>query len=189
MAWASLLHLRAGMKALVVYYSRTGNTKALARQIAVALGAEAEIEEITDRANRRGILGYLRSGREAWFRRRAELVPSDVDPSAFDLVVIGTPVWNASLSSPVRTFLEDHMKALRSVAFFCTMGGRGSNRVFRQMEAACRKPPLATLARTERQLASSDLPDVIGAFVARLRGALVPEPVRGPGENTRAASK
>jgi len=164
------------MKALVAYYSRTGNTKTLARGIAEALGAE--IEEIADRANRRGILGYLRSGREAWFHRRTELVPSAVDPSAYDLVIIGTPVWNASLSSPVRTFFAEHANALRSVAFFCTMGGSGSGRVFRQMEAACGKRPIATFARTERQLASRDLPDAIGAFVARLRGSLVPEPVR-----------
>ena len=175
------------MKTLVVYYSRTGNTRILARQIGAALGAD--VEEIIDRTNRRGILGYLRSGRDAWFGRRTELVPSAVDPSAFDLVVIGTPVWNASLSSPVRTFLEDHAEALRSVAFFCTMGGRGSERVFRQMEAVCRKPPLGTFARTERQLASSDLPEAIGGFASRLRGALVPEPDRSPGESTRAASK
>jgi flavodoxin len=172
------------MNALVIYYSRTGNTQVLAQRIGGAL--DARLEEITDRAHRRGILGYLRSGREAWFGQRAELMPCEFDLSAFDLVVIGTPVWNASLSSPVRTFLEDNAKALRSVAFFCTMGGRGSKRVFRQMEAACRKPPIATLARTERQLARSDLPDVVGAFVAQLRAALVPELVRGPAENTRA---
>jgi hypothetical protein len=45
------------------------------------------------------------------------------------------------------------------------------------MEAVCRKPPVGTFARTERQLASSDLPEAIGAFVSRLRGALAPERV------------
>lgn len=175
------------MKALVAYYSRTGNTRTLARQIAAALGAD--VEEIADRANRRGILGYLRSGRDAWFGRRAELVPSHVDPGAFDLAIIGTPVWNASLSSPVRTFLEDHAKALRSVAFFCTMGGRGAARVFRQMEAVCGRPPIATLARSERQLASPDLPGEIAAFVSQLRAAFVPEPVSRPRESLHENGK
>src|SRR5581483_5384377 len=114
-----------------IYYSRTGNTRSLARQIGDALGAEAELKEVQDRADRTGIVGYLRSGRDAWLQRRTELAPLEVDLNAFDLVVIGTPVWNASLSSPVRTFLADHANALRAVAFFCTMGGRGSDRVFR----------------------------------------------------------
>jgi flavodoxin len=160
------------MRALIAYYSRTGNTKALAREIRVTLGGD--LEEIVDRTNRRGILGYLRSGRDGWLNRRSKLAPTAVDPSAFDLVVIGTPVWSASLSSPVRTFLLDHAKTLPAVAFFCTMGGRGSDRVFQQMEAICGKPPIATLARTERQLAVSDLPDAVVAFASRLRGALGP---------------
>jgi flavodoxin len=157
------------MKALVVYFSRTGNTRNLGRLIADGLGAD--VDEITERKSRLGILGYLRSGREAWLKRRADVFPSGVDPSAYDLVVVGTPIWNMSLSSPARTYLADHAKALHSVAFFCTMGGSGSPRVFRQMQEACGKEPLATLARTERQLASSDLPDAITTFVSHLRGA------------------
>lgn len=159
------------MKTLVVYYSRTGNTADLARRIAV--GLDAQIDEIIDRTNRQGILGYLRSGRDAWLERRTELVPAKIDPSAFDLVVIGTPIWNFSLSSPVRTFLADHRNTMRSVAFFCTMGGRGDERVFRQMQEACGKVPVATFARSQSQLASAELPAAIAAFVARLRGSAI----------------
>jgi len=167
------------MNALVVYFSRTGNTKALAGQIATAL--DAKLDEITERKDRHGILGYLRSGREAWFKRRPELVPSSVDPSTFDVVVIGTPIWNASLSSPVRAYLADHARELRKVAFFCTMGGMGSGRVFRQMQDVCGQPPLATFARTEEQLVKSDLQDAIKTFVARLADAV------GPDATARAA--
>jgi hypothetical protein len=34
-----------------VYYSRSGHTKTLAQQLAVAFGAEATVHEITDRAD------------------------------------------------------------------------------------------------------------------------------------------
>jgi flavodoxin len=170
------------MKALVVYYSRTGTTRALAQLLGVAL--EAEVDAIEDRADRRGILGYLRSGRDAWLGRRTELVPSAIDPAGFDLVVIGTPVWNASLSSPVRTYLQDHARALRAIAFFCTMGGRGAARVFREMEAICHRPPLATLAQTARQVRGGDLPATIAAFVGQLRRVAVPVPVSGPSAHT-----
>ena len=45
------------MKVLVVYYSRTGNTKFVAEAIAQSL--EADIEEIKDGKNRMGVFGFL----------------------------------------------------------------------------------------------------------------------------------
>jgi len=165
------------MKTLVVCYSRTGHTRMLAGQIAV--GMNAEIEEITDRVTRRGLLGYLRSGKEAWLRRRTKILPLRNDASAFDLVIVGGPVWSASLSSPVRTYLEDHAAALPQVAFFCTMGRVGSDRVFRQMQDACGRRPLATFARTERQLASPALPRAVETFVSQLHATHLLDAVYG----------
>jgi flavodoxin len=163
------------MKTLVVYYSRTGHTRTLARQIAVAMGAQ--IEEIIDHGNRRGILGYLRSGNEASSRRCTEIRRPFYDPGAFDLVITGTPVWRASLCSPVRTYLEAHATKFRNVAFFCTMRWFGSRRVFDQMQTACGARPLATFVSTERQLAGSDLRGAVEVFASRLRASSLPEPV------------
>lgn len=161
------------MKTLVVFYSRTGNTRKLARLIAGAM--HAEIEEITDRVKRRGVLGFLRSGNEVSFGRRVEILPLSNDPREFDLVIIGTPVWRVSVSSPVRTYLQDHAAELRQVAFFCTMGSFGSRYVFNEMRELCGKAPLATLARTERRLMSADLPDAVAAFAAPLLGMPLPQ--------------
>lgn len=158
------------MTTLVVFYSRTGHTRTLAHQVANAL--HAEIEEIDDGVDRRGLFGYLKSVGEGWFRRRTDILPSFRDPAAFDLVVIGTPVWRASLSSPVRAYLCRHAATLPRVAFFCTMGGFGSDRVFRQMQEICGKAPLATLDRHERQLLTHDLADIVDEFAARLRESL-----------------
>ena len=155
------------MKALVLYYSRTGNTRVVAQQIADEL--HAELEEIVDRTKRSGILGYLRSGRDVMRHRRAKLNPVASKLSDFDLIVLGTPVWRLSLSTPIRTFLEEHADELPRVAFFCTMGNFGSRRVFRQMERMCTKGPLATLAVTESDLKNDDLPSVVESFVRRLQ--------------------
>jgi menaquinone-dependent protoporphyrinogen IX oxidase len=155
------------MKTLVVFYSRTGHTREIGHRIAAAL--YADIEEIADRANRGGIFGYLRSGRDAWLRRRARLAPLVHDPAAYDLVVVGTPVWNMSLSSPVRTFLQDHKRALHQVAFFCTMNGIGSDRAFAQMEEQGGRRPIATLAVRAHERASPELPGRIRTFVAGVK--------------------
>jgi flavodoxin len=155
------------MKTLVAFYSRTGNTRRLAQLIATAV--DAEVEEINDRANRSGFLGYLRSGWERWHGRGTELAPARHDPAAFDLVIIGTPVWQAAAATPVRSYLQDHAMELPDVAFFCTHGGMGSRYAFRELEDLCGKSPRATLACTERQLVRADLGQAVATFAAQLR--------------------
>ncbi len=174
-----LLHLF--MKTLVLYFSRSGNTRAVARRIADKLNAE--IEELTDRTNRRGIFGYLRSGREAFLGLRANLNPIASRLSDFDLVVIGTPVWNMSLSSPIRTFLLDHAAELPRVAFFCTLGGMGRDRVLREMERLAGKAPLSTLVVTEHELEGGDLGRLVDRFVT----GIPEEPSRPRGEPAHAS--
>ncbi len=51
------------MKTLVVYYSRTGNTKLIGDELAAVLGAD--VEELKDRDDRSGRMGYIRAGRDA----------------------------------------------------------------------------------------------------------------------------
>ena len=154
------------MKTLVVWYSRTGATRTLGRWIAAA--AEAEIEELDDGDSRRGLWGYLRSGTEAFFHRRVELHPPKFDPREFDLVIVGTPVWRLSISSPVRTWLETWGRALPRLAFFCTMDRMGSRRVFRQMERVCGRTPEATFAERRGEMMDADLPERVRQFVSRL---------------------
>ena len=88
------------LRVLVVYYSRTGNTRRVADEIAGAI--PCKIEEIVDDQSRRGVLAYLRSGYEAWFGRPVKLEESRCDPRDFDLVVIGTPIWTARCAARCR---------------------------------------------------------------------------------------
>lgn len=156
-------------KALVVYYSRSGFTKLVAQALAQALGAD--LEQLRDRKNRAGWIGYLRSALDATFHRLTRLGPISSDPAAYDLVVVGTPVWNASVSSPVRTFLAQYGARFKNVAFFCTYGGSGSDRAFRQMAAVCGKAPLGTLAIRDREVDSPVQDGRIAELVERLEGA------------------
>ena len=156
------------MKTLVVYYSRTGNTRKLAEMISSALGAESE--EIRDQSNRTGILGYLRSGKEAVLGHTTPIDASDRDFTGFDVVIVGTPVWASSVSSPVRTFLGKQPAKLSRVAFFCTMGGSGSGSTFRQMEQICGRAPVATMAASQREMSGTTLTQKVQEFVSRIKG-------------------
>jgi len=131
-------------RALVVCYSRTDTTWHVAHAIRKELGCD--IERLVDTTPRGGIRGYLRSLLDALLRRPTTLRPLSSDPGDYDVVIVGTPIWNASVSAPVRTFLEANRSRIKKVAFFCTYGGRGSARALHQMEDICGQRPIVTLA-------------------------------------------
>ena len=154
------------LKILVIYYSRTGATRRLAEAIANAL--QADIEPIIDRENRSGIFGYLRSVAQSLQKRDALIEPMKTDPASYDLVVIGTPVWAWSVSSPVRAYLAAYRGHLPDVAFFCTMGGRGSEHAFKEMQVIAGKAPRANCALTAREVASETYGAHIAQFLEQL---------------------
>jgi flavodoxin len=137
-------------RTLLVYYSRTGTTRLVAESIAAAL--PCDVEEIEDTRNRRGIFGYFRAGFDAFFRRLTVLKPLHYDPAPYDLVIVGTPTWNTSLSAPVRTYLTLHKARMRHVAFFCTCRGVGAQRVLHQMAEACGMRPIDVLELREDEV-------------------------------------
>lgn len=167
----------AFLKVLVVYYSRTGTTRRVALDVAKALGAEAS--ELTEARTRSGILGYLRSGFEASFGRTTALQDFLSRALGYDLVVVGTPVWNAHVCSPVRTFLRHHAGKLPNLAFFATMGGRGSERAFREMAEEAQREPIATLSLLARDVEAGKHLSNVSAFERTLRNTAPAEPLAG----------
>lgn len=154
-------------KILVVFYSRTGTTRRVATALSATLGSS--IEEIAEARGRGGFLGYWRSIIEARRGQLPDIMPARNDPSSFDLVVIGTPVWAFSLSSPVRAYLTANKDRLPAVAFFCTLGGTGSETAFAQMQGIVGKSPRASCAITARDVASGGEAAQLAKFAGELR--------------------
>lgn len=153
---------------LVVSFSRTGNTDRIASELAIALGADRD-PIVEPASRRRGILGFLRSGREAWSRKPAIIGPPAKDPATYDLVVLGSPVWVGSVASPMRAYLNAQGAKLPRVAFFCTLGGSGDSNALAEMARLCGKPAIAVLSVTERELRAGTYRGKLTAFVAALR--------------------
>jgi len=155
------------MKNLVVFYSRTGITKEIAVHISEEL--DCDIEEIFDIKGRKGILGYIKSGIEATFRKTPKIKEAEVDPSDYDLVIVGTPVWAENMASPVRTFLFRNNDKLNRVAFFCTMLGKGSKRTFLEMERLSEFNPLACLALTDKEIKQEEHIKKVKEFINKIK--------------------
>lgn len=162
-------------RVLVVYYSRSGTTRAVAEALAELLGGD--IEEISETKGRDGWRGYLRSLIDGMEKRPSLTARWKLDPGSYDLVVIGTPIWAWSLSAPVHAYLIAHRGKIRTGAFFCTYEATGSDSVFTQMAKYLGKSPRAVCAITSSEVASKSYGPQLEAFVADLQeGAAAAKP-------------
>ena len=151
------------MKALVVFYSRNGNTKKVAGKISRSLKADSE--EIFDLKSRSGIWGWIFGGRDAYMKKSTE-IKQEINPQKYDLVVIGTPIWAGTMTPAVRSYLKRH-KLNKKVAFFCTAGDKQTS-AFRQMEELSKKP-ITCLDLKQSKLNSKESDDKIKEFCEKLR--------------------
>ena len=113
-------------RTLVVYYSATGNTEAVANYIAQATGGDLfELEPVdpytdedlnwTDENSR---VVYEHDNEDA---RDVELVADTVDNwDEYDTVFIGYPIWWGIAAWPVDTFVEANDFTGKTVIPFCT---------------------------------------------------------------------
>lgn len=154
------------MKALVVYFSRTGNTKKIAESIAEELGCD--IEEIVDTKNRSGALGYMHSGKDAMRKSLTKIKDMKYDPSEYDLAIIGTPVWVGKLSTPVRTFIHQYTDQLSKVAFFATHSSDDAQNAFTDMEKLSEKKPVAVMSFGDKEVKEENCIKKIREFVSEL---------------------
>ena len=164
------------MRALIVYYSRTGITEKSCKAIADALKAndtvEVQVEELIDLTDRSGMVGWLSGGRDATLKKPTEIEPVKVDVASFDLVVIGTPVWAFTCAPAPRAFCEQFAEDLDTVAFVVTMGGAGDKGAYEAMEGYCGATPVATLTLIDKHV-KTDSPEKfigpVGSFAQVLR--------------------
>ena len=154
------------MKALVVYYSRTGNTKKAGEAIAQVLKADSE--EIIDRKARKGLRSYLSSAREARKKELAEIAPLQKDPAKYDMIIIGTPNWSSNMSCATRTYVSHNKDKFKKVAFFCTAGGGSNGHIFADLEELCGKSPKATLELATKEVSSGEHNQKVQEFAKKL---------------------
>lgn len=131
------------MDILVSFYSRTGNTRKVGKEIATYF--DADIDEIIDEKDRTGILGWLAAAKDAYLKRSTKINFAK-DPEHYELVIVGTPVWAGKVTPTIRTYLSKN--SFNNIAFFCTYGVDNEGDTFDMMQELT-KSPIASLAVKE----------------------------------------
>lgn len=109
-------------KVLVVYYSFTGNTKEIAMNIKEKTNADLyEIELAEPYPN--GAKLHMEVREQNKTGEFPKIKPIDVDISDYDLVIVGSPVWWYTLSTPVSSFLNQTDFKGKNVSLYVTHAG------------------------------------------------------------------
>lgn len=107
------------MKSLVVYYSRTGNTKFIAETIAAELGSD--IEEVFDLKSREDSECWRSAGLDATTGKSTYIAQTAKNPHDYDLLIIGSPVWAWGPTAAIRTYLSKNDLSGKKVGLFFTL--------------------------------------------------------------------
>lgn len=119
-------------KKLVVYFSCTGNTKAVAEKIAELCDADL-YEIIAAQPYTAEDLNYnnnnCRANREMNDENARPAIGSQpIELSGYDTVFIGYPIWWGTMPRIINTFLDTYDLSGKAVMPFCTSGGSGVSR-------------------------------------------------------------
>jgi len=134
---------------LVVFHSRTGHCRDLARLLSEQRGwALAEVAWPGEQPS------YARCAKEAILRGHPEIRYQGPDPAAYDVVVLVSPVWCWRLCPPMRSFIRSMQGKLGGVAIVSCMGGSGADNAVAEVEHLIHRPVVAKLALRQAEVDS-----------------------------------
>lgn len=122
-------------KYLVLYYSQTNTTKAVAEEIANRLGAD--LEAILPVVPYDGDMGATaaRTQKDAAEGKLPELKPLNVDVNAYDVIFLGYPIWMGTYAPPVEAVLSSVNLDGKKIVPFCTFGSGGLDTSVKDLKA------------------------------------------------------
>jgi flavodoxin len=110
-------------KTAVIYYSFDGNCALVAEAVKSRLNADVFAIKTADEKKRTGLAKYIWGGRQVFKHVKPELKPLSVDIGAYDLIILGAPVWAGSPAPAMVSFLSRTPFSGKKTAVFCCHGG------------------------------------------------------------------
>jgi flavodoxin len=155
---------------LVVYYSLTGRTEKVAEEIVSKL--KSDVEKIIDKKKRKGLFGFLLAGRDAFRERLTEIEKPLKDPSRYDLVILGTPVWAGKMTPALRTYLNLFKGSFKKLAFFTTSGGGNYGKISEKVAEITGIKPMSYAGFSKKELHQKNkklFEEKLSAFLKELK--------------------
>lgn len=124
-------------KILIVYLSRTKNTKTVAEMIQKQVGGMLLAIELENPypANYQATVAQVAKENETGFLPPLKIKIDSLQK--YDVVFIGFPTWGMQLPPPIKSFLKQYDLSGKTVIPFNTNGGYGIGSTFETVKAMC----------------------------------------------------
>lgn len=116
-----------------IYYSATGNGDFVAEKLK-ELGYEPVKVETIKPLGKMGFFKMIHYGGQAMFNKKAKIKPINLVLDEDDLVVIGSPIWNDRLSTPINAVLSQFNFDKEMTKFILYPAGEGTKKSLEQLE-------------------------------------------------------
>ena len=114
-------------KALVLYYSETGTTKAVAEELQKQTGADIEAVEAVEPYSGNFQETIQRGQREMQSGQTPALRPLKKKIADYDVIFLGYPIWFGTYAMPIATLVKEQDFDGKRIVPFCTFGSGGLN--------------------------------------------------------------
>jgi flavodoxin len=122
-------------KALILYYSQTGNTEVVAELFQAYLDADVEAIQVVNPYDADFGATIERCLKEREEGVLPEIEPIKADLKNYDLIVLGYPVWFGTYAPPIASLLNSIDLSGKKVLPFCTFGSGGLDSSVKDLEA------------------------------------------------------
>ena len=146
--------VKTDKKILIAFFSQGSNTKRIAEELESLLGADSE--RIVEKKSRKGFFGFLSAGADASMGRIGKIEPPSRDPSAYDIVIVCTPVWAGKVTPAVRAYLTLMRERLPEVACVVVAGVSAPQGVVKSMEGIAGKAALGYAGFVEEDFSAKN---------------------------------
>ena len=150
---------------MVVYFTRTGNTKIVAEKIAKKL--DSDIEEILDNKKRTGFIGL--TGAVINPRGLTSIKEIIRYPKDYDIVIIGTPIWWYTCAPAVTEYLKKYGEEIKRGAFFFTCKVDNKITALSGMETHLGKSPVGTIGIESPTIKNNTFDKKVESFIRDLK--------------------
>ena len=116
-----------------VYFSASGNGDFIANFLK-EIGFEIVKVEILKPFGKVNFFRILKYGFRAGAQKKEKIKDINLDLKEDDVVVIGSPIWNDRLSTPINTVLDQIVFNKETTKFVVYPAGEKANKVFEQIE-------------------------------------------------------
>ena len=123
----SFVTMSFAQKKLVLYYSETGSTKAVAEELQKQLQADIEAIEPVKPYSGNFQETMQRGQREMQSGETPQLKALKAKLSDYDVIFLGYPIWFGTYAVPIATLVKENDFAGKTLVPFCTFGSGGLN--------------------------------------------------------------